>query len=437
MVSPKMKNIKKKRIKIILLFSLFAFVVFFTLLTVSTATATSRPLEITYPKIPGITAVPTTISSGLPDYVKYVFNFSVVAIGIIILAVLVYSGVQYVYSAGNPAQLSDARKGVFYAILGALILLSSVILFNTINPELTTFKQIKISIIHPYISPGIYICDYDAGDVHGDITNYMSSDLTTSVAGAKKLRETMKNDKGSCYKIDSSKNLPFVFNKKKTFFEIPEKVFLPNGKSGTKVVWKYNYGLILHEKDNFKGECKLRYIYNTDGNGFEEPTDIGEGNFDAHSITIFKRVEEPANPSDKGVVLYNCLDYGNPDLCPPDVKGPGRASFSTNNNYRKVTEGELNNANMVASDKWKGARSIKFMPIEGLYLAIFFEKDNFKGNKCEVFSKKVPNILSPDHEIGRCGNSCWWYFSKETETKELKNCIPCLHSMVVIRGTAL
>jgi len=96
----------------------------------------AQDLEVDYPDIPGPTITPETTNTPLVYYFEYVYYFIVAIAGLIGLLVLVYAGAQYVTSAGNPDQLEKAKKRIFAALLGLLILaLSYAILYN-INPEL-------------------------------------------------------------------------------------------------------------------------------------------------------------------------------------------------------------------------------------------------------------------------------------------------------------
>ena len=98
-----------------------------------------RPLEITYPEIPGATA-PTTTKTTLPDYIMYIFQFSLYLGALIALVSLTYGGVRYLTSAGNLARIKDAKSQISAGFLGLLILASAYLILNTINPQLASFN---------------------------------------------------------------------------------------------------------------------------------------------------------------------------------------------------------------------------------------------------------------------------------------------------------
>ena len=109
--------------------------------------------KIHYPTVPpGITPPPPTAKGGLPLYVKYLFNFSIMIAGIIAFAALVYGGFKYLTSVGNPANREEAKNRITAAFIGLTILLLSYLILVTINPDLTRFKG---KILKP--NNGIYL----------------------------------------------------------------------------------------------------------------------------------------------------------------------------------------------------------------------------------------------------------------------------------------
>ena len=97
-----------------------------------------RGLEIEYPEISGLK--PETVETGLPEYVKYVFNFAIFGIGFILFGALVYAGILYLTSTGQPAKLQEAKERLSSAFLGVIILVSSYLILTTINPQLVKFE---------------------------------------------------------------------------------------------------------------------------------------------------------------------------------------------------------------------------------------------------------------------------------------------------------
>lgn len=114
------------------------FIIFITLLVFPLANlslAATRELEV---PIPGLTV--TTLPA-LPAYIAAIFNFALLAIGLLVFGVLLYGGFRYLTSAGNPTAMNDAKDRIFSAFLGLIILFSSYLILKTINPELLVLAE--------------------------------------------------------------------------------------------------------------------------------------------------------------------------------------------------------------------------------------------------------------------------------------------------------
>lgn len=120
-----------KKLLIILVFLLLA----------ASLTVSARDLEINYPSIPGAEITPQTIEgTSLPNYIKYLFSFAMIVAGLLAFAAIMSGGVRYLTSAGNPSATADAKDQIFSGVLGLIILFSSYIVLNTVNPELIAFN---------------------------------------------------------------------------------------------------------------------------------------------------------------------------------------------------------------------------------------------------------------------------------------------------------
>ncbi len=122
-------KIKIDRITI-LIFSLSVLVFGFRLICYA-----QQELLLDYPEIGGEDIAPKT---PLPEVIKYIYMFSLAIVGIVALLSMLIGALKYVLSAGNPSKAADAKDQIFSAILGIILLLASVMILRTINPELVT-----------------------------------------------------------------------------------------------------------------------------------------------------------------------------------------------------------------------------------------------------------------------------------------------------------
>ena len=119
-------RIKKNKL-FFLIFLLFIFAFF----------AFAQDLEVTYPVIPG---APLTGEPTLPEYIRFIYNFSIIIAGLVAFFSLVYGGFRYLTSVGQAAAMADARAQITAGIVGLMILLGSYLFLVTVNPQLTIFR---------------------------------------------------------------------------------------------------------------------------------------------------------------------------------------------------------------------------------------------------------------------------------------------------------
>lgn len=87
-----------------------------------------------YPSIPG--AQSPNEASDLPNLINYIYKFALLTCGIVAFISILIGAIQYVTSAGNASKAGDAKDRITQALLGVLILLTAVVILNTINPDL-------------------------------------------------------------------------------------------------------------------------------------------------------------------------------------------------------------------------------------------------------------------------------------------------------------
>ncbi len=119
-------------------------IVFGLAVSVQTANGNYPTIIEDYPRLPACQdneeCRPGEAGFGLPEFIKYIFQFSLGIVGVIGLVALIMAAFGYVMSAGNPQKAADAKDQIVSALLGLLLLLGSVVLLNLINPDLLKLK---------------------------------------------------------------------------------------------------------------------------------------------------------------------------------------------------------------------------------------------------------------------------------------------------------
>jgi hypothetical protein len=117
-----------KKSKLIILIFFFVFNTSFTL-----------ALENQYPQIQGA-STPVSVTGDFTNFVAYVFYFAI-GIGIAaVFGIILWSGYRYLPSRDDPAVVADIKEKLRRALIGLLVLVSSYLILNTINPEIFNFS---------------------------------------------------------------------------------------------------------------------------------------------------------------------------------------------------------------------------------------------------------------------------------------------------------
>lgn len=381
--------------------------------------AEGKPLEIIYPEIPSIPAAqtPTTIKTLLPDYIKYVIVFGMVFSGLIIFGSLLFAGFLYMTSSGNPAALGNSKSRMLSAFLGMIILLSSYLTLNTINPTLIELK------VDPKASTKGVVFRGDGDKEYETMMNVANFD-DTPVSSPLTIRFPLQ---GKVEVIPCNIENDFSDENCPLDGTITENGSWPGGKAA-RLVWKtpgvylyddteyggevrlYNtsqgslgnfsdkaesikilhpsdqekFGVILHFDEGFSNECK--FIFDQYG-VVEELRDLSNFNNEVSSLTVFK---------------YK-IDFGY----------SGGVEFYKQPNYQD-TAGYYTNGNAdwtnLSADNNNNIYSIK---IDGKYLVAIAKGINGDGNRCEVFTNSdsdlSDNPIGQCIHLGQCSPECWGF----------------------------
>ncbi len=92
--------------------------------------------EVTWPTAP-LTGANLQEGSEFHEFIEYVYGWGVGVGALFTFAMIIYGGFMYMVSSGDPGRVKDAVSRIKSAVLGMIILLSSFIILNTINPQLT------------------------------------------------------------------------------------------------------------------------------------------------------------------------------------------------------------------------------------------------------------------------------------------------------------
>jgi hypothetical protein len=155
-------------------FFLFSFLIFiFTAPVFAFAQATISIAS----SLPGMGPVASTTPPGA--FVGGFYQFALMIGGVLAFGAIVYGGILYAASAGNPGKQSEGREWITSALLGLLLLAGAYLILYTINPNLVNLNLPSLQTIN--------ITALNGGTVSqgGEVTGLNSAQETQSYAGGR------------------------------------------------------------------------------------------------------------------------------------------------------------------------------------------------------------------------------------------------------------
>ncbi|MBU0964005.1 pilin [Patescibacteria group bacterium] len=138
--------------------------------------------------IPGVTQKhPETGEHYIKDtacYISGIYRYFAGVAGILATVMMMYGGIRYVVSFGNPQKISEAKDTIVSALLGLALTLSSFVILYFINPNLTTLEMGAINRIDPIFQDTKWCEDFDSEPIADGATD--CNDRGTITAGKEK-----------------------------------------------------------------------------------------------------------------------------------------------------------------------------------------------------------------------------------------------------------
>ncbi len=81
------------------------------------------------------------------DYIKAIYNYALMIVGILAAIVLMVGGIIWLTSAGNSEKISQAKSWISGALTGLVLMLISYVILQTINPNLVNLRTPGLDVI--------------------------------------------------------------------------------------------------------------------------------------------------------------------------------------------------------------------------------------------------------------------------------------------------
>jgi len=214
--------------------------------------------------VPSVAGIPSGATAA--ELVAYFFNLAVTVGSFIAVVMMVMAGIDYIMSRGNPAKIEDAKKRIQNTFFGVIVLTASLLILNTINPDLAVIKINELS---------------------------KEEQSEIDIEGLKTIGVYLYKADGKSLNLKTS--TPSLVSQ--DFQNQTRSIKFENSES-------YRFGAILFSDDDFKGSC-VYALNNVDdlsaANGGENNPPIGINNIS--SIQIFRALN--GFPTIK---IYNTID---------------------------------------------------------------------------------------------------------------------------------
>lgn len=81
------------------------------------------------------------------EYFSAIYGYLVSIAGIVAGIIIVIAGFQWLIAAGNAAKISEAKKRIANAVVGLILALGSYTVLFLVNPDLVTFKALRLAVV--------------------------------------------------------------------------------------------------------------------------------------------------------------------------------------------------------------------------------------------------------------------------------------------------
>ncbi|OGF21643.1 hypothetical protein A2316_01095 [Candidatus Falkowbacteria bacterium RIFOXYB2_FULL_38_15] len=113
----------------------------------------------------------------MAEYISLAYSY-VLSIGnILAVVIIIASGFIYLTAGGNPSRIGQAKEYIGGAVVGVILLFTSYLILNTLNPDLVRLKMPSIYMIRPADMPATFCADIDWGEGSENPIFYRADDV--------------------------------------------------------------------------------------------------------------------------------------------------------------------------------------------------------------------------------------------------------------------
>ncbi len=237
-------------------------------------------LELNYPEIREIQPTYADAQT-FPLYINYLV-YLLVAVGAIVTVIsLIRGGMSWLTAQGDPAKIKEGRDRITSSIFGLIIILSSFVFLDSINPDLKSIHELEIiETEEPDFAPGVYLSS----------ENTIPDDREEMGEEVRRIRGPIR-DLGN-FELRSLRIVNAVSQ---------DGGLLEYDRGEGEVPLTFYYAIVLHKEPGYRGNCVILLNDESEAKDF---TNLPE---DVSSITVIQVNENPVEPG--RVVAYQKPDF--------------------------------------------------------------------------------------------------------------------------------
>lgn len=166
--------------------------------------------------------------AGPAEYIRMIFLFGLGIVGVVALFAVVWGGIRYLTSGSSETGKTEGKRWIIGALSGVVLLFSSYLILNTINPELVSFKEPHLDRIYIQAT----IDNYDPVGA-GTYTPPITGNISSTMQNLSQFQEQINPD-NTLVLIDKSDQTLYVYVNGQPVAQSPIGIGI-NDQSGSQI----------------------------------------------------------------------------------------------------------------------------------------------------------------------------------------------------------
>lgn len=108
--------------------------------------------------VPGFTGGDVTENT-LGEYFRAIYVYFVSSVGVIAVTMIIFGGFRWITAAGNASKIQAAQETINSALIGLVLALTSFLILNTINPNLTRLRIPAVPAVEQLLQSTLFCKD--------------------------------------------------------------------------------------------------------------------------------------------------------------------------------------------------------------------------------------------------------------------------------------